>query len=148
MARYVVMQNGNDSHGAEFIRDTFSLPALIVPHLWLLFHRQWLAAAAVTGIMVLGALAAWRLNAPLLMLAVDLPISIYVALEGACLRIFNLESKGWHEAGAVEADTLEEAEIRFFGALPQVPLAAEPIIAPALVLGRPSNTAFAFPQRG
>ena len=146
MARYVVMQNGADSAGAEFIRDGFSLPALIVPHLWLLFYRQWLAAAAVIGIMVLGALAAWQFNAPLLALAADLPISIYVALEGATLRIANLERSGWHDAAVVEADNFEEAEIRFFGALPEVPVSQTPIIATA-----PKFTglnAFAFPARG
>ena len=145
MARYVVMQNGDDSASAEFIRDKFSLPALIVPHLWLLFHRQWLAAAAVIGVMVLGALAAWQFNAPLLMLAADIPVSIYVALEGATLRIANLERAGWHEAAAVETDHFEEAEIRFFGALPPASASPAPIIATAPKF--PGSNAFAFPAK-
>jgi hypothetical protein len=148
MARYVVMQKGNDAAGAEIIRDGFSLPGLIVPHLWLLFYRQWLAAAAVIGIMVLGALAAWQWNAPLFALAADIPVSIYVALEGASLRIANLEREGWHEAAVVEAGSAEEAEIRYYGVLPDEPVSPEPIIATANSFGRPSNNAFAFPQRG
>ena len=146
MARYVVMQKSSDNTGVVFIRDKFSLPALIVPHLWLLFHRQWLAAAAVIGIMVLGALAAWQFNAPLLVLAADLPISIYVALEGATLRIANLESRGWHEAAVVEAQNSEEAEIRFFGASPEEPVSPTPAIATAPKFT--SSNAFAFPARG
>ena len=151
MARYVVMQKGADHAGAEFIRDGFSLPALIVPHVWLLFHRQWVAAATVIGVMVLGALAAWQFKAPLLMLAADLPISVYVALEGATLRIANLANSGWHEAAVVEADNLEEAEIRFFGALPEVSapevFASEtPLIATAPKFT--GSNAFAFPARG
>ncbi len=145
MARYVVMQKGNDSASAEFIRDKFSLLALIVPHLWLLFHRQWLAAAAVIGIMVLGGLAAWQFNAPLLMLAVDLPVSIYVSLEGATLRIANLERTGWYEAAVAEADNNEEAEIRFFGALPDAPVSPRPVIATASNFA--GSNAFAFPAK-
>ena len=145
MARYVVMQNGTDSSSADFIRDAFSLPALIVPHLWLLFHRQWLAAAVVIGIMVLGALAAWQFNAPLLALGADILVSIYVALEGASLRIANLERAGWNQAAVVEAENIEEAEIRFFGALPEVPFAPLPVIATAPNLA--GSNAFAFPAK-
>ena len=145
MARYVVMQNGTDSAGAEFIREGFSVPALIAPHLWLLFYRQWLAAAGVIGVMVLGALAAWRYNAPLLALAADLPISVYIALEGASVRIANLERLGWRDAAVVEADGLEEAEIRFFGTFPQNTNTAAPVMA--ITPGAMPSNAFAFPAR-
>ncbi len=146
MARYVVMQKGNDSASAEFIRDKFSLLALIVPYLWLLFYRQWLAVAAVISVMVLGAFAARQFDAPLIMLAADLPISIYVALEGAALRIANLERVGWHEAAVVEADSFEEAEIRFFGGLPEIQTSPSPVLATAPKSA--GSNAFAFPVRG
>ncbi len=145
MARYVVMQKEGDAPAAQFIRDGFSLPALIVPYFWLLFYRQWLAAFAVISIMILGSLASWYLNAHLLALAADLPISIYIALEGATLRIANLERLGWHETAVVEAGNAEEAEIRYFGALPEATFN----FAPALS-GRSSglsSNAFAFPAR-
>jgi Protein of unknown function (DUF2628) len=145
MARYVVMQKQDDVAGAEFIRDGFSLPALIVPHFWLLFHRQWLAAAAVIAVMVLGALAAWQFNAPVLILAADFPVSIYVALEGATLRIANLERAGFNHVAVVEASDPEEAEIRYFGALPETISSSAPVIATA---SKPAGSnAFAFPAR-
>ncbi|MGL4405680.1 MAG: DUF2628 domain-containing protein [Notoacmeibacter sp.] len=145
MARYVIMQNGENTESAIFIRDGFSVPALIVPQFWLLFHRQWLAASAVIAVMVLGALAAWQFNQPLLALAADLPLSIYVALEGASLRIANLTREGWHEAKVVEADNAEEAEIRFYGALPQT--AAHFVsVAPTMNTFGGTN-AFAFPAK-
>jgi Protein of unknown function (DUF2628) len=146
MARFVVMQKGDDATGAKFVRDSFSLPALIVPHLWLLFHRQWLAAAAVIGVMVLAVLAAWQLGAPLLLLGADILISLYVALEGATLRIANLQRDGFSEAAIIEAATGEEAEIRYFGTLPESTFDYVPPVSS--VFGRPSNNAFAFPQRG
>jgi Protein of unknown function (DUF2628) len=146
MARYVVMQKQEDAAGAMFVRDGFSLPALIVPHLWLLFYRQWLAAAAVIGAMVLGALAAWQWGAPLIAVGTDILISLYVALEGATLRIANLERDGFSEAAIVEAATREEAEIRYYGTLPESALTFTPPASSAF--GRPSNNAFAFPQRG
>lgn len=148
MARYVVMQNGQNSEDAVFIRDGFSFPALIVPQFWLLFHRQWLAAIAVIGLLVLGGLAAWHFNQPLLALAADLPVSIYVALEGASLRIANMERAGWREASVVEAENNEEAEIRFFGNLPET-AAVTPVAPPAVkTFAGPSSNAFAFPARG
>lgn len=146
MARYVVMQKEGDVSGAEFIRDGFSLPALIVPHLWLLFYRQWLAAIAVISLMVLAALAAWQFQMPLIVLAADLPISIYVALEGASLRIGNLERDGFHEAAVIEAGTVEEAEIRYFGALQGSTLVDRSPVSNGS--GRQSSNAFAFPARG
>jgi Protein of unknown function (DUF2628) len=146
MARYVVMQKEGDVSGAEFIRDGFSLPALIVPHLWLLFYRQWLAAIAVISVMVLGAMAAWQFNAPLLALGADVLISLYVALEGATLRIANLERDGFSEVAVVEAATREEAEIRYFGTLPDSALTFTPPVSN--VFGRSSHNAFAFPERG
>ena len=148
MARYVVMQKEVDVSGAQFIRDGFSVPALIVPHLWLLFHRQWLAATAVISVLALGMLAAWHWQAPSFALGADALISIYVALEGATLRIANLERAGWHEAAVVEADNAEEAEIRYFGALPEKTEAALPQMMSTGSFGRPSSNDFAFPQRG
>lgn len=143
MARYVVMQNGGNFENAEFIRDGFSLPALIVPHLWLAFHRQWLAVIAVVSVMVLGALAAWQWSAPLLALGADLFISLYVAFEGATLRIANLERDGWQEVAVLEAGTAEEAEIRYFGALPD-----KGSFTPASLTNTFGRTnAFAFPER-
>jgi Protein of unknown function (DUF2628) len=142
----VVMQKQDDVAGAEFIRDGFSLPALIVPHLWLAFHRQWLAAGAVIGVMVLGILAARNFGMPLLGFGADLLISIYVALEGSTLRIANLERDGFSEVAVVEAATHEEAEIRYFGTLPESTSDYTPPVSN--VFGRRSNNAFAFPQRG
>lgn len=143
MARYVAMQKNEDAAGAIFVRDAFSLPALIVPHLWLLFYRQWLAAAAVVSVMVLGALAAWQWSAPLFAASADLFISLYIALEGATLRIANLERDGFSEIAVVEAATREEAEIRYFGALPESALTFAP--TSSSTFGR--SNAFAFPAR-
>ena len=146
MARYVVMQKGDDAGGAMFIRDAFSLPALIIPHLWLAFHRQWLAAITVVSAMVLGVLVAWHFNAPLIALGADILVSLYVALEGAMLRVANLERAGFSETAHLEATNHEEAEIRYFGALPEA--AVSPIPVFGRDAGSPSSNAFAFPARG
>ena len=150
MARFVVMQKDDDGDGAMFIRDGFSFPALIFPYLWLAFHRQWLAAITVVAAMILGVAAAWYFNAPMIALGVDILVSLYVALEGAMLRVANLERAGFSEAAHLEAANQEEAEIRYFGALPEA--AAEIAVSIAPVFGRdtgsPPSNAFAFPARG
>lgn len=154
MARFVVMQKGADVSGAVFVRDSFSLPALIVPFVWLAFHRQWLAAIAVVSANVLAAMASWRFEAPLLMLGADLLIALYVALEGATLRIATLERAGFAETAVVEANDGQEAEIRYFGALPQQALGAQTAdpatssLKPAPADRAAFSNAFAFPARG
>ena len=152
MARYVVMQQGADVTGAKFIRDMFSVPALVFPHVWLLFHRQWLAAIAVIGAMVICTLAGWYFDARLLAFGGDILISLYVALEGASLRIANLEQAGWSQAAIIEAASPEEAETRYFGAavMPETlpDLNFRKAINPALGISIAATNAFAFPARG
>jgi hypothetical protein len=154
MARFVVMQKGTDVSGAVFVRDSFSVPALIVPWLWLAFHRQWLAAVAVVSVHVLAAIGSWRFEAPLLMLGADLLTALYVALEGATLRIATLERAGFSEVAVVEANDGQEAEIRYFGTLPQQDSGAQttepatPSLRPASADRAAFSNAFAFPARG
>lgn len=154
MARFVVMQKGGDAAGAVFVRDSFSVPALIVPFFWLVFYRQWLAAMALVSANVLAAMASWRFEAPLLMLGTDLLTALYVALEGATLRIATLKQAGFAEAAVVEANDGQEAEIRYFGALAQQASGAQMAEPAAPSLRPPSSdsaafsNAFAFPARG
>lgn len=137
MARYVVLEReeafGRDAaEGARIVRDGFSLPAFLVPPLWFAWHRLWveaaLAFAAMLGLGLLGERAGMGQAAPLL----SLLLSLFVGLEGPRLRLAGLARRGWTEVAALEADGLDEAEIRY---------AAHAVgDDPALSAGQPAGT--------
>lgn len=119
MASYVIMEpppeaSGRVSRDPVFVRDGFAFLAFLLPFFWLLWHRLWIEAALALGVtLVLGGLGEYGGAGPLASL-LSLLVSIYVGLEGAALRMAALRRRGWREAGVVEADSMADAEIRYF----------------------------------
>lgn len=154
MASYVVMEPPSDGlgarpEGARLIRDGFSWIAFIVPPLWLLWHRLWLAALA--AIVVLGLLSALGESRGLGIAGalLTLLVSLYVGLEGQSLRIAGLRRAGWTEWGVVEAEDLSDAETRYAFSLGRdgnADNAAEPLptIVPAANPARTVQTGMAL----
>jgi hypothetical protein len=114
MARYVLMLPPDSEPTLEpmIIKDSFSVFGLILPVIWLLWNRLWIAAFLAFALLALGVAAAWYWTMPALALALDILVSAYVALEGPALRITLLSWAGWREAGAANALNSEEAELR------------------------------------
>lgn len=150
---YVVMQPPGDA-GQErvlFVRDGFAVLALIVPFIWLAWHRLWLEAlavfAVVFGIGVLGQITGWG---ALLTPAISL-MSLFVALEAGALRIAGLERRGWTIAGVVDGANADEAEIRWFAdqrtvSPPSRTVPASPAAMPARQSG-PALGLLTYPER-
>ncbi len=96
------------------IEDRWRWGAFLVPPLWALWNRHWLAAlwliAAAAGIAALGGQGL----APLAM-ALDLAVRFAVGFEGGMLARLDRRLRGWEEVGAVAAESAEEAELRWFG---------------------------------
>ncbi len=142
MAAYVVMERpeaGRD--GAVFIRDGFTVIGFLVPFVWLLWQRLWIEGALAIGAALLLAAAEssgtfFTVAAPLM----SILASIYVGLEGSALRIAALRRRGYIDRGVVEADSIGDAELRYFAGLRLVggdaiiPMAA----GTALALPRPA----------
>jgi len=117
MASFVVLEppasGGQKSAEAKFVRDGFVVPALVVPVLWMLWHRMWLEAGLVfLATAIFGALAD-RSEMGLLGLALSLALSVFTGFEGAALRIASLRRKGWTETAVVEAQSAADAELRY-----------------------------------
>jgi hypothetical protein len=96
-----------------FVKDGFSWPALLIPLLWMLWHRLWLALVwYIAWILAL----AWvdRLAGEGLATALALLGAIWLAFEGNDIRRRSLASRGWGEVGAASGKNPEEAEVRFF----------------------------------
>ncbi|WP_058598905.1 DUF2628 domain-containing protein [Aureimonas ureilytica] len=105
------------SEKALFVRDGFSLVALLVPALWLLWHRLFLAAIAVFALDVLIAWQAGTKGFGIAAAALPLLIGLLVALEGPSLKAWKLRRKGWRETAALMASDRAEAEIRYYAGM-------------------------------
>lgn len=118
MASFVVLQRDGRpgvkaTENIVFVRDAFSIIALAVPVLWLMWHRLWFAALIVLFIMLaLSGFLQYSRFAPMI-LPLNLLMGMLVAIEGPAWRITALKSMGYAERGTVEAETCEEAQIRW-----------------------------------
>lgn len=117
MPIYIVMEPAGsravDHDRTAYVRDGFSVIALLVPVIWLLWYRLWIEAALVFAAgLALGAVGQALHANPVAVLALSLLIGLYIALEGPALRIAALRRRGWRERGVVNADNEQEAELR------------------------------------
>jgi hypothetical protein len=142
MASYVVMEPpARTPAEVRFVRDGFSVVALIVPVIWLLWHRLWIEALAAFAAAICigfgGELSGWTATAAL----ISFLVSLFVALEGPSLRVWALGRRGWRDAGVIDAADEDEAMTRYFSnaELPpeDVTVAAE---APVRYVSAPSGS--------
>jgi hypothetical protein len=116
MASYVVMGPAEDRTGEQaiFIRDAFAPLAVVLPVVWLLWHRLWIEAGVALIVMLsLTAALEWLGLAELAGLAAFL-IGLYAALEGSALRIFAARRKGFAEKAVIDAASVGDAEEHYF----------------------------------
>lgn len=96
-----------------FIKDGFSVPALIVPVLWLFWHRMWLPLLAYVGYMVV--ISAVELGfGNLVSGIIAAGCTLLFALEANNLRRWSLGAKGWRLVGEAVGRNRNEAEFLFF----------------------------------
>ena len=98
-----------------FVRDGFSWVAILVPLLWLLYHRMWIESLVLLLVYIglqhaFGgdaqgqALTAWA----------GLAISLLFAFEANDLRTASLERRGYRFAGVASGRDRVDAERAFF----------------------------------
>jgi hypothetical protein len=127
MASYLVMEPAFDRRGdgAVFIRDAFAPLAIIIPVVWLLWHRLWFEAAmAFCASVILVGASAW-LEAPKIAGIGSVLIGIYVALEGSALKIAAARRNGYADERVVDAGSVTGAEERYY--LSRLPEMAAPV---------------------
>ncbi|TKB22989.1 MAG: DUF2628 domain-containing protein [Mesorhizobium sp.] len=98
---------------ATFVRDGFAWLGFLVPPLWLAWHRLWVEAALAFVAMGLLSMLGERLGQETAGSLLSLLVMLFVGLEGQGLRIAALRRRGWHEWGVVEADRLDDADVRY-----------------------------------
>jgi hypothetical protein len=118
MASWIVMEpagsgRAGNAADAAFIRDGFSLPAFLLPPLWLLWHRLWIEAALAIAALILAAGLPQFTGFTVAALLLWLLVSLFVGLEGNALRIAALSRRGWQSWGVVEAGNLDDADTHY-----------------------------------
>ncbi|TPK08021.1 DUF2628 domain-containing protein [Mesorhizobium sp. B2-5-9] len=149
MTAYVVMEPPGRSEKVDtttLVRDGFTWLGLLVPPLWLAWHRMWVEAALAFVVMGVLSMLGQRLGLGVAGSLLSLLVSLYVGLEGQGLRIAALRRRGWHEWGVVEAGWLSDADMRY--ALEVEGLSDEaapaPRIIPDAALARPAQPGMAL----
>lgn len=116
------MEPAGDRTGEQaiFIRDAFAPLAVVLPVVWLLWHKLWIeAGVALIAMVAITAALEWLGLAQLAGLAASL-IGLYVALEGGALRIFASRRRGYSEKAVIDAASLADAEEHHFLTRPAV----------------------------
>lgn len=118
MARYVILRHEDATPpggrpAVLTIRDGFSVLAFLFPLFWLLWHRLWIAALAVLAASIALALVARDPQWALLGLPLNLLLGAFVGLEAQGWRIGAARLRGYRLVDIVDADTRDEAELRF-----------------------------------
>jgi hypothetical protein len=117
-----------DPSALVFVKDGFSWPALLIPPVWLVWHRLWLTLLIwVVAVIVLSILAGFAGSDA--STAVMILFGFWFALEANGFRRWTLERRGYALIAVVEGRTVVEAERRFFAEAGDA--GAEPV-APAL----------------
>ena len=98
-----------------FLRDGFSIPAMVRGPFWLLWKRAWLPAGAIIVILLLlPVLAKLTGTFPLLPLFLAPALALWLGFEGRQIQGWSLKRRGYLESDIVVAENEEEAEEIYF----------------------------------
>lgn len=101
--------------GFVFVKDGFSWPAFLIPFIWLVWHRMWLALVGYVVAVVALAGTGYLVGFPdSLSFWLGLLLNLFMGLEGNNFRRRSLERRGYQEVADVVGDDREEAAWRFF----------------------------------
>ncbi len=96
------------------VKEGFSWPAFFLSFLWALWHRLWLAAAAIfLAVTTLNAAIYWLRPDVLSQAVLSLGLGVIVGYLGNDLRRRNLTSQGFAFAGAVSGEDPDKALRRY-----------------------------------
>jgi hypothetical protein len=96
-----------------FVKDGFSLAALLVPFLWLLWNRMWLPLLAYIAYLIGLSLVELQFG-QVVSTIIAAGCGILLALEANNLRRWSLGAKGWRIVGEAIGRNRDEAEFLFF----------------------------------
>jgi len=106
---------GDSPDAAVFVREGFSIAAAVFTFIWVVWHRMWLAAAALLAALTTMAIAADAFNlGSAISVTAQLAIAAITGFVADALRHRSLVRHGLVESGIVEAANRQEAELKYF----------------------------------
>ncbi|MEM0899386.1 MAG: DUF2628 domain-containing protein [Pseudomonadota bacterium] len=127
--RFVILEKPDaPSDRYRFVRDGFSVIAVAFPMFWLLYHRQWLPALAVFLVSVAASLLLTQFGMLALSYAATVGVGFLVALEGGNWRQAALQRAGFFPVASLEANSVDEAELRFADLRQKTPTVLPPVL--------------------
>jgi Protein of unknown function (DUF2628) len=108
---------------AIFVPEKFSWPAFFFTAFWALWKRMWIVAALVIAVSLLAGVVS-----PVLGIVMPIGISLVMGFSGNEFYRWSLGRRGYVDMGSIPANSLEEAEIRFYWDRPVA--APEPVPVP------------------
>ncbi len=106
---------------AVFVREGFSWGAFFFSVIWALYHRLWFGALMIIGLTAAVSLVSDFLDVdPITSAVLGLAVSLIIGWEGNDWRRRKLERRGYMTAGLIAAQSLLEAERRFFARASEV----------------------------
>lgn len=125
-----------DGEGLDFVHEGFSWPAFIVPVVWLVYERLWLAlilyVAAGVALAVGGAAAGLDATG---LLVLNTAFQFAFAFEANDIHRWTLSRRGYRQIGLVAGRTLVEAERDFFRRWQPSPTTARPLTTTTVAPG-------------
>jgi hypothetical protein len=121
MAVYTVFEpppSGDELRDAErvqFVREGFSWLALLVPFVWLIWHRMWLVLVLWIAVSVLVQWGASLLGEPAPLIG-GLAVALLMGFEASSLRRWTLARRGFRFRFVIAGANRDECERRFFSA--------------------------------
>lgn len=102
---------------AVLVKEGFSATAAVLTILWALWHRMWIVAAIIFFIyicatfVILAEVPWFRSEAAAV---INAAVGLLLGIEASTLRGWSLKWAGYVEVGLVKADSLDEAELKYF----------------------------------
>lgn len=121
---------------ARLLRDRFSWIALLLPVIWLAWHRAFLAALVVLAVQGVGLAVAGHATFGSAGVALVLATSLLVALEGPSMVAATLERKGWTLDAVIAADDRATAEDIYYSQTAERPERDVPALPASATAGR------------
>ena len=105
-----------------FVKEGYSWSAMTFSILWALRYRMWIVAILLlAGFVIVGVVGAQLGIGEGVRAVVNFGMAVLMGFEAETLRSWTLTRAGYRESGVVAARSLEEAELKFAFATPQVP---------------------------
>lgn len=98
----------------RLVKEGFCWPALLIPLLWLLYHRMWLVLLGFLLVVVIAEVGLSLLGADELGGWVAVSIGLLLAMHANDLRRWTLARRGYRMTGAVTGRDIGECEYKLF----------------------------------